>query len=113
MLKGNTALIIKEILFSIVFIMFALVINFLLFYKLLSNDIRIANAGMYEQIERKNYTVVNGNIQDMQNPTETYEATPNELETYQSEYRYEVGTINPFVSSDAVNDLPQEVISAQ
>lgn len=109
-MKGNVSLIIKEVLACTVLVVFALAINFILFGKLLSNDVRFANAGTYEQIERKNYTVVNGNIQDMQNPTETYEATPNELETYQSEYRYEIGTINPFVSADTVNDLPEELV---
>lgn len=109
-MKGNASLIIKEVLTCIVLIAFALCINFLLFSRLFSNKIKVATAGTYNQIERKDYTVVNGNIQDIQNPTETYEATSNELETYQTEYRYEIGTINPFVSSDATNDLPQELV---
>lgn len=108
--KANVSLIVKETLVCIVLAVFAVGLNFLLFGKMFMEEVNVASAGTYSQIEKTNYVVVNGNIQDAQNPTETYEASPTELETYQSEYRYEVGTINPFISEDSVNDLPSELV---
>lgn len=110
MSKVNVSLIIKEVLMCIIFVMMALLLNFILFKNLFTDKIEVAKAGSYTAIVESNYTVVNGTVQDRQDPTETYEATPSELETYQSEYRYEIGTVNPFVSSDSVNDLPQEIV---
>ena len=112
MSKVNVSLIIKEVLMCIIAIIFALLINLIIFKAFFVRDITVGTAGSYAPIQESNYTVVNGTLQDRQDPTETYAASPSELETYQSEYRYEIGTINPFVSSDAVNDLPQETVGA-
>lgn len=103
-------IVIKEIIFSILLIGVALGLNYYLFMNLNLDDEKIVSSAEYTKIEQDRFRVINGNIQDVQNPTLTYATTSNELEDYQSDYRYIPGTINPFITSDSTNDLPTELV---
>lgn len=110
MYKEKVIMIIKEIVICLLLIVVVLGLNFLLFKDYMKDEIKVAEVKSYEKIDRSNYEVDQKNVEEY-SKTETYETTNTDVQTYQTEYRYEVGTINPFVADGTVNDLPSETVT--
>ncbi len=104
--------IIQEVLICTVIVALAVGVNAFLFVKQYPSGVEVPEAAKYSAIKKDNYKVI-GDIQNAQNPTEIYDASISQLETYQTEWRYQPGTTNPFEASQPVNDLPSDYIGGQ
>ena len=111
-MKENTLFILKEVGICLGLVIIAVGLNVFLFQKYLPTDVVVESAktNLYSSIDQKRYVLINADIQEEQNPTQKYETANKQLDDYQTEYRYVPGTINPFVSTDLVNDLPTEIV---
>ena len=111
-MKDNTMFIVKEVAICLGLAIIAVGFNIVWLKKYAPIDVNVekAKTEVYASIDQKKYVVINADIQEEQNPTQRYETANSELDTYQTEYRYIPGTINPFVSTGSVNDLPTEVV---
>lgn len=111
-MKENTLFVLKEVGICIGLVIIAIGLNVFLFQKYLTSDVVVESAktDLYSAIDQKRYVLINADIQEEQNPTQKYETENKQLDDYQTEYRYVPGTINPFVSTDSVNDLPTEIV---
>ncbi len=111
-MKENTLFVLKEVGICIGLVIIAIGLNVFLFQKYLTTDVVVESAktDLYSAIDQKRYVLINADIQEEQNPTQKYETENKQLDDYQTEYRYVPGTINPFVSTDSVNDLPTEIV---
>ena len=101
--------ILQEIGICLVIAFVAVGVNVFLFKDLFFEELAVPAANEYASIDQSKYKVV-GDIQDAQNATQTYEASPSQIEDFLTESRYTPGTINPFVSNSSENDLPSEVV---
>ena len=111
-MKDNTMFIVKEVAICLVLAVLAVGANVVFLKKYAPTDVNVekAKTELYASIDQKKYVVINADIQEEQNPTQKYETANSQLDTYQTEYRYIPGTINPFVSTGSVNDLPTEIV---
>ena len=112
LIEENTLFVLKEVGICIGLVIIAIGLNVFLFQKYLTTDVVVESAktDLYSAIDQKRYVLINADIQEEQNPTQKYETENKQLDDYQTEYRYVPGTINPFVSTDSVNDLPTEIV---
>lgn len=99
----------KEVGICLLLLIVALGVDAFLFKDVYFKTMDVPAANEYSTINRDLYKVV-GDIQDAQNATQTYEVSSSQIENDLTEYRYTPGTVNPFVSSSSVNDLPTETI---
>ena len=104
--------IVKEVAICLGLAIIAVGANVVFLKKFAPMDVEVekAKTNVYASIDQEKYVVINADIQEEQNPTQKYETANSQLDTYQTEYRYVPGTINPFVSNGSVNDLPTEVV---
>ena len=111
-MKDNTLFIMKEVAICLGLAVIAVGANifFLKNYAPIDVTVEKAKTNLYASIDQSKYVVINADIQEEQNPTQKYETADKQLDNYQTEYRYIPGTINPFVSTDSVNDLPTEIV---
>ena len=111
-MKDNTMFIVKEVAICLGLAIIAVGANVVFLKKFAPMDVEVekAKTNVYASIDQEKYVVINADIQEEQNPTQKYETANSQLDTYQTEYRYVPGTINPFVSNGSVNDLPTEVV---
>ena len=111
-MKDNTLFILKEVAICLGLAVIAVGLNIFLLRDYTAVDVTVekAQTDLYASIDQSKYVVINADIQEEQNPTQKYETANSQLDTYQTEYRYIPGTINPFVSNGSVNDLPTEIV---
>ena len=111
-MKDNTMFIVKEVAICLGLAIIAVGANVVFLKKFAPMDVEVekAKTNVYASIDQEKYVVINADIQEEQNPTQKYETANSQLDTYQTEYRYVPGTINPFVSTGSVNDLPTEIV---
>lgn len=102
--------IMKEIGISVIIIIIVSAAAIFAFRDKLPLKLDIPKAQEYDSIDYDNYKVV-GDIQDAIKITIPYEATPSELEMYQTELRYIPGSVNPFVAEEVDTNLPSETVS--
>ena len=111
-MKENILFVLKEVMLCIGIAIIAVGLNIFLFKNYFMNNVTVdsAKTELYAAIDKSKYVLINADIQEEQNPTQKYETVNEELDNYQTEYRYVPGTINPFMSSENSSDLPSETI---
>ena len=103
--------IIKEIGIIVGFLVGIIALGAFAFWSKFPIAVEIPQPEVYVMIDKGDYAVATGGIEDAQNETVIYQSTPIDLEKYDEELRYTTGRTEPLGSAGtAIVDIPTDII---
>lgn len=100
----------KEIGIALLFLILIVGILVIAFYEKVPFGKDVPEPKEYTAVDRTQYSV-NGNIEDMQNPTLIYQTTARDIQTMDTEKIVSPGKIGIFSPTTGVSNIPTERVS--